>query len=128
MKRTPLTRKTPLQSSPRTPMRKVNRERLDKRTKAYRAYMASPEWKARRLAAIIAADRQCQRCGWTVIRGDDPTHVAETIAGYAFQVHHRTYSHFGNEQPDELECLCTRCHEREHAGRFIKPRGLRGGR
>jgi 5-methylcytosine-specific restriction endonuclease McrA len=109
-------------------MKKVNRERLDRRTKAYKRYMASEAWAERRLNALIAADYTCQRCEWTPLRGGQPTALGDVIAAPALHIHHRSYRHFGAEQPDELEVVCADCHRKEHAGRFIKPRGLRGGR
>lgn len=141
MRKTPLVRKTPLKSSSRlsrstpmeqnrTPLKKVNRERLDKRTKAYRAYMASEAWKGRRLAALIASDWTCQRCGHAPMqaRYAEPTSCAEIIEARPLHVHHKTYARFMNERPEDLEVLCSHCHDQEHAGRFIRPRGLRGGR
>lgn len=134
MKRTPLKRTTPLKRSSRltshTPVKKVNRERMDRRTKEYKHYMASEAWAGRRLNALIAADWTCQRCGHAPLLaryGEAPSAVSDLIAARPLHVHHRTYARFGNERPSDLEVLCDSCHNAEHAGRFIQPRHRRAG-
>lgn len=113
----------------KTPMKKVNKKRLDKRTKQYKAYMASAEWKGRRLTALVAADYTCQRCRLPMAL--EATHRPEKMRDIVYSallhVHHKTYARFGNERVDDLEVLCESCHNAEHAGRLIKPRMLRAG-
>lgn len=122
-------RKTPLKrtSSPKrkTPMKKVNRARMDKRTKQYRAYMQSSEWRLRRLAAMIAAKWTCQRCGY--VKRSGTAAIADLIESRELHIHHTTYARFGRELPEDLEVLCESCHEKEHAGRALKPRFMRAG-
>lgn len=65
---------------------------------AYHAYLETPEWKARRNAAIRRAGGSCQLC-------DSPKFL---------QVHHRTYDRIGNEDPSDLTVLCGRCHKKFH--------------
>jgi 5-methylcytosine-specific restriction endonuclease McrA len=60
----------------------------------YRAYLQSPQWECRRRETIVRAKFRCERCG-KVRR---------------LQVHHLTYSHVGDEYPDQLVAVCVRCH------------------
>ena len=62
----------------------------------YRAYLASDEWKARRLRAITLAGGCCQGCGAAPSDGLD--------------VHHRTYERLGDERDDDLLVVCRPCH------------------
>lgn len=63
----------------------------------YDAYLATPEWAARR-RLVIARDRVCQGSA-------DP----------GLHVHHLHYRTVGRETGEELVLLCKRCHEAEHA-------------
>ena len=111
----------------RTPMKKVNRERLDKRTKAYRAYMASPEWKAKRAACLARDEYTCQVCGYKKGPGLDA--IGDVIEDRQLHAAHLTYARFGHELLEDLVTKCSDCHlNREHAMNAIRPRGLRGGR
>lgn len=64
----------------------------------YEAYMQSLEWKQRSAACIARAGCRCQRCGQRSSRGNP------------LQSHHLTYVRLGHEHPDDLLCLCKRCH------------------
>ncbi|MFA4972490.1 MAG: HNH endonuclease [bacterium] len=68
--------------------------------KVWRRYLRSKAWKERRLEAIRRAGYRCQVCGR--VNFDDRE----------YQVHHRSYEHFGAERPEELMALCKRCHRR----------------
>jgi len=105
----------------KTPVRKVNKARLDKRSRAYRKYLSSPEWRARRLAALIAADYKCQRCG-NVMIVSGPRWLSEVFENAVLHVHHKTYARFTKELPEDLEVCCADCHQAEHASRAIRPR------
>ena len=61
---------------------------------SYFAYMRSPEWKERRRELLDEVDWECENCG-----------------GKANQVHHVNYDSFGDEDSDDVECLCFSCHE-----------------
>jgi len=114
----------------KTPIKKRNKERLDRRTKQYKVYMSSATWKGRRLAALIAADWKCQRCGEAAMVTSNVARVGaviEHLTEVYFHVHHKTYARFGKELPEDLEVLCESCHNAEHASRAIKPRFLRAG-
>ncbi|NLR73370.1 hypothetical protein HGI47_21095 [Novosphingobium sp. ERN07] len=67
-------------------------------TTAYRAYLASHEWKSLREKVMRRCNRICEGCG------DSP----------ATEVHHLTYRHFMNEFLFELVGLCEACHVRWH--------------
>jgi 5-methylcytosine-specific restriction endonuclease McrA len=64
----------------------------------YTAYLATPQWEARRRLVLQRAAGICEGCR---IRA-------------AVQVHHLTYSHVGNELLFQLVALCTACHEKAH--------------
>lgn len=133
MRRSPLPpRKKPLKRTGapkrKTGLKKVNTARLAKRQKAYDAYMRSGRWQSIR-AEVIVRDGKCVRCG---SRGTDALegsfwYAVNEIMPIAsrFEVHHKTYARFGKERLEDLETLCRTCHEKEHASRFITPRGLR---
>jgi hypothetical protein len=71
---------------------------LTERQIQYRAYLASPLWKAKRLEALAFHGCKCNRCG-----------------EYGTDVHHKTYERvFGNELMEDFEVLCRECHEVEH--------------
>jgi len=65
---------------------------------SYRHYLESPEWYARRSAALEAAGWKCENCGSTV----------------RLETHPRTYRHLGAERLNELVIYCRRCHRRAH--------------
>jgi hypothetical protein len=59
----------------------------------YMAYLKSPEWATKRMAALARAGGNCERC-----------------AAPAREVHHRTYERVGAERPEDLQALCAPCH------------------
>jgi hypothetical protein len=61
----------------------------------YQAYLASPQWRAKREEILSARGRAWERCGRTV----------------DLQIHHTHYRTLGNERPEDLEVLCPPCHE-----------------
>lgn len=72
----------------------------------YKAYLRSPEWKARRDERVAAAGGRCQVCNG-----------AEHL-----NVHHRTYKRIGKELPEDLFVLCQPCHQIFHEnGRLARP-------
>lgn len=83
-------------------------------TQAYRDYLASPEWSARRRRALMLAGHKCQDCG-----------VKKHL-----EVHHLTYDYLGEESDSDLRVLCPACHrvadERRRA-LVATGRNLRGG-
>jgi 5-methylcytosine-specific restriction endonuclease McrA len=64
----------------------------------HRAYLRSPEWKARRKEALLRAGGRCMDCG----------------ASKNLHVHHLTYKRHGNELARDLRVLCNRCHRKRH--------------
>jgi 5-methylcytosine-specific restriction endonuclease McrA len=73
------------------------RQRAARKAK-HRAYLRSPEWKARRKDALGRAEGRCMDCGAT----------------RNLHVHHLTYKRHGNELARDLRVLCSRCHRRRH--------------
>jgi 5-methylcytosine-specific restriction endonuclease McrA len=67
-------------------------------TTAYLRYLQSPEWYQQRRRALHRAGYRCERCGM----------------GRELEVHHRHYWTLGDEEPEDLEVLCHRCHRNEH--------------
>jgi 5-methylcytosine-specific restriction endonuclease McrA len=64
-------------------------------TGSYQDYLASPQWKALRQAALTRADYRCQVCNSDLL----------------LHVHHRRYPFdLGLEDPMDLTVLCRRCH------------------
>jgi 5-methylcytosine-specific restriction endonuclease McrA len=64
----------------------------------YTAYLRSPEWNARRRAALKRAGFKCSRCPSTT----------------RLHVHHKSYERLGEELPRDLLVLCDQCHRKEH--------------
>ena len=79
-------------------------DRLDElRAMPYRSYLRTPEWQARRLAALDRAGRHCQACN----------------ADANLDVHHRTYERRGEERDGDLTVLCRSCHGLFHEHRDL---------
>lgn len=76
-------------------VRNVMDHQTGQHTEAYRWYLKSPEWKERRLKALIRADYRCERCN---------------KFGLELQVHHLSYANLGHERDDELQVVCVPCH------------------
>ncbi len=64
----------------------------------YPDYLQTPEWQARRAAALERAQHRCQVCN----------------REERLEVHHRTYVRRGDERDDDLTVLCHRCHDGFH--------------
>lgn len=65
---------------------------------AYKDYIKSDVWKARRLRAIALAENHCQVC-----------HAEARL-----DVHHNTYERLGHERDADLVVLCRGCHDLFH--------------
>lgn len=63
----------------------------------YKQYLLSNEWLSIRLD-ILTSRKVCERCG----------------SKKRLQVHHKHYRNIFNEEPEDLELLCDRCHKKEH--------------
>lgn len=64
----------------------------------YLAYLRSADWRTHRNRALGLANYRCQRCGST----------------RELEVHHRTYERLGREWDQDLEVVCTACHNEHH--------------
>jgi hypothetical protein len=73
--------------------RRSSGERKTERQRKYEAYLASPEWEAKRQLVIARDGGRCVDC-------DDP----------GTEVHHRTYRRLFHELLEDLELLCHGCH------------------
>lgn len=76
----------------------------------YAQYLQGPHWQELRKEAIDDAGSKCERC-------ELPRWLAEISYDQDLHVHHKSYRSRGNEQPEDLEVLCRRCHEVETFGR-----------
>jgi hypothetical protein len=68
---------------------------------SYAEYLLTPEWRARKAAAIAKARYRCQVCNGN---------------GEELHVHHRVYTRRGCERPEDLIVLCRTHHELFHGG------------
>lgn len=66
----------------------------------YNEYIHSDEWKKKRVEVAKREHHICQMCGKTVVK--------------SYQIHHKTYKRFGNEDLDDLMFLCEDCHAKIH--------------
>lgn len=78
----------------------------------YLRHLASPEWKAFRIAAIEACGRRCQRCATP-----KPYAVRPRSAEDSLQVHHLHYETLGHERTEDVLVLCPACHDLADATR-----------
>jgi hypothetical protein len=65
----------------------------------YAEYLSTPEWRARRTAALAWAGYRCQLCNQN---------------GEKLHVHHRVYTRRGEERPEDLVVLCGAHHAQFH--------------
>ena len=73
----------------------------------YHEYLNSANWRILRVIVIQRCGGICERCHrWSVVN-----------------VHHLTYERFGNERPEDLLGVCSKCHEELHRERAACSRG-----
>jgi ssDNA-binding Zn-finger/Zn-ribbon topoisomerase 1 len=65
---------------------------------AYKEYLHSDYWLSLKAQAIRNAGYRCEQCGSMV----------------KLNVHHGSYERLGNEQPEDLQVLCHKCHKAKH--------------
>ena len=75
----------------------------------HREYISSSHWQQRRKSFLVW-NTACNRCKM-------PRWLAEIVYDQDLNVHHISYANKGNEQDEDLEALCRRCHELEKFGR-----------
>lgn len=96
-----------VESNPITRSRSRRRRRGKQFTAAYREYIASPAWRAKRQLVLERDGFCCRGCGIP-------------ISLRTLQVHHLTYANFRNEPLEDLITLCIPCHEKTHGRRLRK--------
>jgi 5-methylcytosine-specific restriction endonuclease McrA len=74
---------------------------MDKRRKQYLRYLNSDKWAKTRRRALERAGFRCAKCQ----------------RSKRLHVHHLTYARFGNENDEDLQVLCERCHRALHRDR-----------
>lgn len=84
------------------PKKKIKKHKVKKQFKPvyknYAEYLASKEWKAKRLKVLDRANYICEICG----------------IKRAYQVHHKTYKRIYRERLTDLVATCGICHQAEH--------------
>ncbi len=73
------------------------------RNKIYLDYLQSNEWAQIRIDLFELRGKKCERCG----------------SKKRISVHHLSYDNIFNEEPEDLEILCDKCHKNEH-GLIVK--------
>lgn len=71
---------------------------FSKRRAKYEEYLRSDEWAQLRIDLFKHRGYVCERCN----------------NKKKLQVHHKNYSNLFNEEPEDLEILCEKCHREEH--------------
>jgi len=94
-------------------------ERLEARREAYKTHLSSDEWRKARKTLKTESRREhgrvvCSRCGMT-------EHDNKVTYGEGLHGHHKTYERFGQEKPEDVELLCSRCHAWVHGNPAPKP-------
>jgi 5-methylcytosine-specific restriction endonuclease McrA len=79
-------------------VQRINREPMPRGDGRYADYLASPEWRTRRLIVLVLARQKCACCPLE-----------------ATQVHHLTYARRGRELLNDLLPLCDGCHDQKHS-------------
>jgi len=78
--------------------KKKGRRLTEADRKRYHAYLRTDQWQERRRRALVRAKHKCQLCS----------------SKFTLQAHHRSYERIGQEKPEDLIVLCSRCHEKHH--------------
>ena len=72
-------------------------------------YYQSEAWKNIRMMCLQMSGFICQRCG----------NAGKQIGGIKIlQIHHKTYERFGEEDLEDLECVCIQCHKKIHSNKL----------
>ncbi len=66
--------------------------------KVYSDYLNSKEWAEIRIELFTVRGKKCERCS----------------SKKKLHVHHKHYKNIFHEEPEDLEILCSKCHEKEH--------------
>jgi hypothetical protein len=85
--------------APDAPPPSTHKRELSERQAAYRDYLRSAEWKARRDRALHEGGNRCRL---------DASHTGR------LEVHHNSYERLGSERSEDLVVLCDECHRRHH--------------
>ena len=73
----------------------------------YNGHIGSAKWERFRREVIEQRGNRCERCG----------HVSAYL-----ELHHKHYHSLGNEQPEDVELLCPKCHKGADEARAAKSR------
>jgi len=118
----------------KTPIKKVNKERMKKAAAKQSAWYSSKEWAAMRMATFIRDGWRCVDCEWTpitlgVVQAIESMQHGKGAGGDRWlECDHETNVRFGgDERPEDLTTRCNLCHRQKHATSAIKPRFLRAG-
>lgn len=102
----------------------------------YYEYLQSVHWRNKREKFLEGRELVCGRCGLMYVdlharfvlwetkmeyteeegwEGEDYSEVESRKRTPRWHVHHKTYERLGEEKMDDLELLCSPCHNLEHA-------------
>lgn len=71
--------------------------------RAYRLYLRSDAWSAKRAAVLERAGHRCERCP-----------AGSGLFPVDLDVHHLSYRGIGDEALEDLQALCRSCHQQAH--------------
>jgi len=74
-------------------------------------YLKTPEWKRIATTCKSLVGNKCSRCG----------------SSSNLHAHHLTYERITEELQEDLECLCSICHAKEHDNPTLATKRIRGG-
>jgi len=102
------------QPQPEGPFKKSDEELMRLKTMPYREYLETEHWDTVRRRKLFEANYTCERC---------------EIRGVLMDVHHLHYSTRGEEEMEDLLCVCRPCHkivdkERKEEEREMEEEGL----
>ncbi len=89
--------------------RKIKKEGFKSYRDKYYKYLLSPKWASIRASMLKTFNNTCQRCGF------------KTNKVWLLHVHHLTYTNLFNEDQEDLELLCVKCHKIEHGQKDPPP-------
>jgi len=78
-----------------------------------RNYYQTPHWKQFREKILLERNFKCETCG-----------VRHPKATRKLEVHHKHYESVGKENPEDVLCLCRRCHRLIHKLAKIQGKGI----
>ena len=79
----------------------------------YNTVIASKRWRRLRAKRLEKCNHRCERCGWKKESWDKTR---------TLDLHHKTYERLGAEREEDLELVCSLCHEKADRERAAEGR------